>query len=222
MFCLLIWSLSVLASLMLQRLLLWNDFLYSLQNVFYVHFISKLLLLMFQEDPLQKSKQNKKNMQFQCRGSSCYTCETYLCSSDVRRTNLVSWSDNKHSPKDEALPVHVALVTRLPGPKEVPPHAEAKESQTSHPSLQWSVEMFLQTYILKKKSHWYYFDCFLLQVRYWLAMLVIGIARLHLINTFLHRSQLQQKVIFSHSYCTAAWTHFNSFYRPSYSKINKK
>lgn len=58
---------------------------------------------------------------------------------------LVSCSNDKHPPQDEALAVHVALVTRPPGPHEVLPHSQAKESQTPHLSLQRAVKVFLQT-----------------------------------------------------------------------------
>lgn len=58
---------------------------------------------------------------------------------------LVSRSDDKHPPQDEALAVHVALVTRPPGPYEVLPHSQSNEAQTPHLPLQWAVKVFLQT-----------------------------------------------------------------------------
>lgn len=57
---------------------------------------------------------------------------------------LVSCSDDKHSPQEEALAVHVALITGPPGPYEVLPHSEANEAQTPHLSRQRAIEVFLQ------------------------------------------------------------------------------
>ncbi len=59
---------------------------------------------------------------------------------------LVSCSNDKHSPQDEALAVYVALITGPPGPDEVLPHSEANEAQTPHLPLQRAVEAFLQTH----------------------------------------------------------------------------
>lgn len=59
--------------------------------------------------------------------------------------HLVSCSDDKHPPQDEALAVHVALVTGPPGPYEVLPHSQSEEAQTPHPPPQGAVEVFLQT-----------------------------------------------------------------------------
>lgn len=58
---------------------------------------------------------------------------------------LVSCSDDKHTPQDEALAVHVALVTRPPGPYEVLPHSQTNEAQGPHFSLQRAIKVFLQT-----------------------------------------------------------------------------
>lgn len=118
--------------LTLQKLLLRNDVLCSLQNVWHVHLIPELLLLVFQEHSLKE------------RDISNVGESPKLHTSDVWQTNLVSCSDDKHPPEDKALPVHVALITRPPGPNEVPPHAKANEAQTSHPPLQRAVETFLQ------------------------------------------------------------------------------
>lgn len=96
---------------MLQKLFHWYNFSDSLQNICHVHFITKLLLTVFQEDA------------------------------------LVCWSNDKHSPQDEALSIHVALVPRPPGPYEVLPHSQANEPQTSHPSLQRAVKASLFIYI---------------------------------------------------------------------------
>lgn len=57
---------------------------------------------------------------------------------------LVSCSDDKHPAQDEALAVHVALVTGPPGPNEVLPHSQTNEAQTPHLSLQRAVKVFLQ------------------------------------------------------------------------------
>lgn len=57
---------------------------------------------------------------------------------------LISWSDDKHSPQDEALAVHVTLVTRPPGPDEVLPHSQADETQSPHLPLKRAIEVFLQ------------------------------------------------------------------------------
>lgn len=43
---------------MLQKLFHWCDFLDSLQNICHVHFITKLLLTVFQEDALPQKKQS--------------------------------------------------------------------------------------------------------------------------------------------------------------------
>lgn len=58
---------------------------------------------------------------------------------------LLSCSDDKHTPQDEALAVHVALVTGPPGPYEVLPHPQTKEAETAHLPLQRAVKVFLHT-----------------------------------------------------------------------------
>lgn len=58
--------------------------------------------------------------------------------------HLLSCSDDKHAPQDEALAVHVTLVTGLPGPHEVLPNTETNEPHTAHLPLQRPVEVFLQ------------------------------------------------------------------------------
>lgn len=58
---------------------------------------------------------------------------------------LVSCSDDKHPPQNEALAVHVALVTRPPGPYEVLPDSQSNEAQTPHLPPQRAVKVFLQT-----------------------------------------------------------------------------
>lgn len=94
-----------------KKLFCWCDFLNSLENICRLHLIAKLLLAVFQENP------------------------------------LVSCSDDKHSPQDEALSVHVALVTRPPGPYEVLPHSQPNKAQPAHLPLQRAVEMFLFIYV---------------------------------------------------------------------------
>lgn len=59
--------------------------------------------------------------------------------------HLLSCSHDKHAPQDEALAVHVALVTGPPGPYEVLPHSQADEAQTPHAPPQRAVKVFLQT-----------------------------------------------------------------------------
>lgn len=60
---------------------------------------------------------------------------------------LVPCSDDKHSPQDEALAVHVALVAGPPGPHEVLPHSEADEPQAPHLPLQRAIEVLLFIYV---------------------------------------------------------------------------
>lgn len=57
---------------------------------------------------------------------------------------LISRADDKHSPQDETLAVHVALVTGPPGPYKVLPHSQTDEGQSPHLPLKWAVEVFLQ------------------------------------------------------------------------------
>lgn len=57
---------------------------------------------------------------------------------------LISRSDDKHSPQDEALAVHVTLVAGPPGPYKVLPHSQTDEAQRPHLPLQRAVEVFLQ------------------------------------------------------------------------------
>lgn len=56
---------------------------------------------------------------------------------------LLSCSDDIHASEDEALSVHVSLITRFPRPDEILPHSNSNESETSHPPLQRTVEAFL-------------------------------------------------------------------------------
>ena len=123
-----------------QKLFRWHNFLNSLENICRLHHIAKLLLAVFQEDSLPHKTR------VSVAGSFKLAPPDQIIWILVRY--LVSCSDDVHSSQDEALTVHVALVSRSPSPHEVLPHTETNEAQPPHLPLQRAVEMFLQTHNL--------------------------------------------------------------------------
>lgn len=93
---------------------------------------------MVQQNPLQTQQ---ACLFLKGKTTACRSFEAHL---NATLRYLVSCSDDKHSPQEEALAVHVALVTGPPGPYEVLPHSEANEAQTPHLSRQRAIEVFLQ------------------------------------------------------------------------------
>lgn len=65
----------------------------------------------------------------------------------LQKDPLASCSDDKHPSQDEALAIHVTLVTRPPSPQEVLPHAQTDEPQPPHLSLERTIEVLLLVYV---------------------------------------------------------------------------
>lgn len=109
---------------------------------------------MFQENPLR----TQHAVKIQARSVKAFTKSRCLL------RYLVPCSDDKHSPQDEALAVHVALVAGPPGPHEVLPHSEADEPQAPHLPLQRAIEVLLQSHSFKDRMN------LLFQVTVWLFL----------------------------------------------------